>query len=68
MKTLRQLQTAINNYIEKHPENLDRVIFVSCSDDFCNEDWSYLEVDVEPTNGNAWQIETIFDFCEDDEQ
>ena len=39
MKTLRRLQTAINDYIEKHPENLDREVFVSCSDDFCNEDW-----------------------------
>ena len=68
MKTLRQLQTAINDYIEKHPENLYREVFVSCSDDFCGEDWSYLYVDVEPINGNAWQVETIFDFCEDDEQ
>ena len=35
MKTLRQLQTAIDDYVEKHPENLDREVFVSCSDDFC---------------------------------
>ena len=68
MKTLRQLQTVINDYIEKHPENLDREVFVSCSDDCGNEYWSYLYIDVEPTNGNAWQIETIFDFCEDEEQ
>ena len=68
MKTLRQLQTAIDDYVEKHPENLDREVFVSCSDDFCGGDWSYLGVDVEPINGNAWQVETIFDFCEDDEQ
>ena len=34
MKTLRRLQTAINDYIEKHPENLDRRVWVSCSDDF----------------------------------
>ena len=34
MKTLRQLQTAINDYIEKHPENLDREVWAYCSDDF----------------------------------
>ena len=66
MKTLRQLQTAINDYIEKHPENLGGV-WASCSDDFSEGEWSYLGVDVEPTNGDAWQVETLFDFCEDEE-
>ena len=67
MKTLRQLQTAINDYVEKHSENLDREVWASCSDDFCDGDLSYLNVDVEPTNGNAWQVETIFDFYADEE-
>ena len=53
MKTLRQLQTAINDYVEKHSDNLDREVWASCSDDFCDGDWSYLNIDVEPTNGNA---------------
>lgn len=26
MKTLRQLQTTINDYVEKHPESLDREV------------------------------------------
>lgn len=68
MKTLRQLQTVINDYVEKHPENLDRVVFVSCSGDFSDEEWSCLCVEVGATNGNAWQGEQIFDFCEDEEQ
>ena len=67
MKTLRQLQTAINDYIEKHPENLDREVGAYCPDDFSDGDWGYLGVDVEPTNGNTWQVETIIDFCEDEE-
>ena len=53
MKTLRQLQTTINDYVEKHPENLDREVWASCSDDFSDGEWSYLGVDAEPTNGNA---------------
>lgn len=67
MKTLRQLQTTINDYIEKHPENLDREVWASCSDDFSDGGWNYLYVDVEPTNGDAWQVETLFDFCEYEE-
>ena len=63
VKTLRQLQTAINDYVEKHSENLDKEVWASCSGDLDNGDWGYLNIDVEPVNGNAWQVETIFDFC-----
>ena len=36
MKTLRQLQAAINDYIEKHPENLDREVWA----DFSEGEWN----------------------------
>ena len=29
MKTLRQLQTTINDYVEKHPENLDSNVCIN---------------------------------------
>ena len=55
MKTLRQLQTAINDYVEKHPENLDRGVLVSCSEGFSDEEWCYLGVYVESITENVWQ-------------
>ena len=54
MKTLRQLQTAINDYIEKHPENLDNVVWACCGDG---------ELVVE----NSFGCDVLLDFCEDEE-
>ena len=53
MKTLRQLQIAINDYIEKHPENLDSDVCVCCVNLLVME--------------NSFGFDVLLDFCEDEE-
>ena len=53
MKTLRRLQTAINDYIEKHPENLDSNV------------WMYGVMDL--VVENKFGLDVLIDFCEDEE-